>query len=231
MMTMMRSVMCALLLSGAIALKANTFLMQEKQMAAVLAIPDVPVPQAPAVFPVPTTSRCIVIMICQYMIVFTAIAVVRSYHELSGTPKGPLEAGLKAAAQTVTYGPMLCVLFIACHMRVEFLSDGKDQPQVWVQRCMYGVTFAVLGSTLVVLVIPFVTGKPLTLNRESGDIEKMDESIVQNKTLLLALTILRYVILFSLYVGLAGIIVGINIYLPPGADDVSKLPRPAPAVL
>jgi len=36
--------------------------------------------------------------------------------------------------------------------------------------------------------------------------------------------------LLCLYGGLAGIIVGINIYLPPGATDLSKLPRPAPAI-
>merc|ERR1719453_1036757 len=111
-------------------------------------------------------------MICQYMIVFTAIAVVRSYHELSGTPKGSLEAGLRAAAQTVTYGPMLCVLFIACRMRVEFLSDGKGQPQMWVQNCMYAVTFAVLGSTLAVLFIPLITGKPMPLKEGTCDLEK-----------------------------------------------------------
>merc|ERR1719272_2758681 len=44
------------------------------------------------------------------------------------------------------------------------------------------------------------------------------------------LTTARYLILLCLYGGLAGIIVGLNIYLPPGATDLSKLPRPAPAV-
>merc|ERR1719272_2901730 len=44
------------------------------------------------------------------------------------------------------------------------------------------------------------------------------------------LTTARYLILLGLYGGLAGIIVGINIYLPPGATDLSKLPPPAPAV-
>merc|ERR1719199_2249627 len=52
--------------------------------------------KAPEVFPVPTTSRCIVIMICQYMIILTALAICRSYHEFSDTPKGSAEAGLRA---------------------------------------------------------------------------------------------------------------------------------------
>merc|ERR1719183_2235293 len=97
------------------------------------------------------------------MIIYTALAVCRTYQEFTGTARGSLEEGLKAAAQTLTYGPMICVLFIACRMRVEFLSEGKDQPQVWVQHCMYALTFAVLASSLLVLVIPLITGKPLPL--------------------------------------------------------------------
>merc|ERR1719230_1900653 len=105
------------------------------------------------------------------MVIYIALALVRTYHDLRGTPHGKLEAGLRAAAQTLTYGPMLCVLFIACRMRVEFLSDGKGQPQQWVQNCMYALTFAVLASTLLVLVVPFVTGKPVAL-KEGGDLER-----------------------------------------------------------
>jgi len=195
-------------------------------------LPDTPaLPAAPNVFPVPTTSRCIVIMICQYMIILTALAVCRSYHEFSGTPKGKAEAGLRAAAQTLTYGPMLCVLFIACRMRVEFLSDGKGQPQMWVQHCMYAVTFAVLGSTLSVLLIPLVTGKPIALKEGTCDMEKPEAPEGESNVAFLALSAVRYAILLGLYGGLAGVIVGICTYLPPGESDLMKLPAPAPAVM
>jgi len=183
------------------------------------------------VFPVPTTSRCIVIMVCQYMIVYLALALCRTYHEFSGTPKGSVEAGLKAASQTLTYGPMLCVLFIACRMRVEFLSDGHDQPQMWVQNCMYALTFAVLASTLMVLLVPFCTGKPLPLKEGSCDLEAPEHEEGSSLIAFYALTGMRYLILIGLYVGLAGVIVGINVYLPPGATDLNKLPPPAPAVM
>merc|ERR1719263_976289 len=46
-----------------------------------------------------------------------------------------------------------------------------------------------------------------------------------------AMTGARYLILLGLYGGLAGVIIGINVYLPPGADDLNKLPPPAPAVM
>merc|ERR550537_1050936 len=81
------------------------------------------------VFPVPTSSRCVVIMVCQYMIIYTALAVWRTYNQCYYTT--PLvrykTRALTQAAQTMTYAPMLCVLFMACRMRVEFLSDGKDE--------------------------------------------------------------------------------------------------------
>jgi len=184
-----------------------------------------------AVFPVPTTCRCIVIMCVQYMLIYTALAVCRTYHEFSGTAKGKVEAGLRAAAQTLTYGPMLCVLFIACRMRVEFLSGGTDQPQIWVQNCMYALTFAVLSSTVLVLVMPLVTGQPLALKEGSCDLEQPETSEEGSKLVFYGLTAARYLILLGLYGGLAGVIVGINIYLPPGAKDLSKLPAPAPAVM
>lgn len=182
-------------------------------------------------FPVPTTSRCIVIMCIQYMVIYTALAVCRTAREFSGAGRGKVEAGLKSAAQTLTYGPMLCVLFVACRMRVEFLSEGKDQPQRWVQNCMYAVTFAVLASTLLVLFIPLTTGRPMPLKEGSCDLERLAIHAEDSKIVFYVLTFARYLIFFGLYGGLAGIIIGINVYLPPGKTDVTKLPPPAPAVM
>lgn len=185
------------------------------------------------VFDVPTTSRCIVIMTVQYMIMYLLLAGVRTYHELSASPKGALESALRAGCQTLTYGPMLCVLFIACRMRVEFLSDGKGQPQMWVQYCMYAVTFAVAASTLVVLVIPLITGKPLPLKEGSCDLEKPEAEDDEDgpSLVFVGLCLMRYVIMACLYGGLAGIIYGINTYLPPGETKLGDLPPPAPAVM
>jgi len=165
----------------------------------------------------------------------------RTYHELSGVPKGNLEASLRAAAQTLTYGPMICVLFIACRMRVEFLSDGKGEPQMWVQNCMYATTFAVLGSTCLVLCLTLLAGRPVAMadasprvDLESSGFDRYqmtDPSGGQaGKMRFYVLTTLRYLFLFGLYFGIAGVIVGIHTYLPPGKTDATKLPAPAPAV-
>merc|ERR1719487_1110673 len=123
---------------------------------------------------------------------------------------------------------MLCVLFIACRMRVEFLSDGKGEPQAWVQNCMYFVTYAVMASTLAVLVIPLIVGKPAKLKEGSCDLEAPQGG---SRFTFYALTATRYLIMLGLYGGIAGILVGICTYLPPGSTSLSELPMPAPAVM
>jgi hypothetical protein len=115
-------------------------------------------------------------------------------------------------------------------MRVEFLSGGTDQPQLWVQNCMYALTFAVAASTLLVLVVPVITGKPLPLKEGTCDLEQPQHEEGKSILVFWGLMAARYLILLGLYGGLAGVIVGINIYVPPGASDLSKLPPPAPAV-
>merc|ERR1719253_1499609 len=137
----------------------------------------------------------------------------------------------------MTYAPMLCVLFIACHLRVEFLSNGKGQPQQWVQACMYALTFAVLATSLVVLLMPLFSGVQVFV-KESGtpDIEapritpRFGNS-TKDYIVLNVLTGVRFLIMLGLYGGIAGVIVGIHMYLPPGENNLSKVPAPAPAVV
>jgi len=159
------------------------------------------------------------------------LALCRTWHEIRGTPKGKLVTGLQSAAQTLTYGPMLCVLFIACRMRVEFLSDGKDQPQMWVQHCMYATTFAVLASALVCLAMPIVTGvNKCALVEGHHELEAPDLAEWDSKAAFFTLSAVRYLILVGLYGGLAGVIVGTCIYMPPGVTDRTKIPSPSAAV-
>merc|ERR1719284_473443 len=96
---------------------------------------------------------------------------------------------------------------------------------------MYSLTFAVLASTLCVLIMPMV-GMPVKLKPGTCDLEKPTAPAEgESKVAFYAITAVRYLTLLGLYVGVAGVIVGINIYLPPGETELSKLPPPAPAVM
>jgi len=176
-------------------------------------------------------------MVVQYMVIYTALAMCRTYYECyyTGALVRYKTRGLTSAAQAMSYSPMLCVLFIACRMRVESLSNGKGQPQGWVQNCMYALTFAVLASTLVVLITPLFTGKPVPMKEGTCDLESIEktprfETHVESRVKFYVLTAIRYFILLGLYGGIAGVIVGINIYMPPGEADLSKVPPPAPSI-
>lgn len=178
---------------------------------------------------IPAVSCCVVIVCFLFVVVYTALAICRTYHELTKTTSGQLEAALRAAAQALTYGPMLCALFIACQVRVEDLSDGFGQPQAWVQKCMSGLILAVLMSTLLALVIQSVTAKPIRVKDNPFDMERASEEI-ENKyqANFYVFTGVRYLVLFALYVGLAAVIVGINVYRP--AKKLTSVGDMAPAV-
>jgi len=180
---------------------------------------------------IPTASWCIIVLCCQYVLIFSALAGVRTYHEITETAKGTAEQALSVAARTVAYSPMLCVLFIAVRMRVSFLTDGKEQPPVWVQHCMMASTLALIAQSFVVLAVPFVTGDFLPLPREGMKAAAEEENASQGGTpCFMRFVFFRYSVMLGLYGGIAGVITGIITYLPPGETSVASLPPPAPAV-
>eukprot|EP00747_Dinoflagellata_sp_TGD_P181648 gnl/TRDRNA2_/TRDRNA2_35551_c0_seq1.p1 gnl/TRDRNA2_/TRDRNA2_35551_c0~~gnl/TRDRNA2_/TRDRNA2_35551_c0_seq1.p1 ORF type:complete len:574 (+),score=92.56 gnl/TRDRNA2_/TRDRNA2_35551_c0_seq1:53-1774(+) len=181
-------------------------------------------------YPVPTAIRCIMNVCIQYMIVMLCLALVRTYHEVRGTPKGLLENALAAGAQTLALGPMLCVLCLACRMHVVYTSKGTDDPQVWAQWCMYVCTFALLFSTIVAFCIPLIIGKVPKMNKDTGDMEHDQEELEEHKATLISIIVLRYVILTAMYGGLVGVMLGIFLYVPPsGTWTNDEVPPPAPA--
>merc|ERR1719456_82449 len=79
---------------------------------------------------------------------------------------------LDQATITVNYAPMLAIMFLACRMRVTWLTQGKGNPPVWMQAWMYAATYAVLALTLCALVIPLLTGEKAKFNPDTGDLDE-----------------------------------------------------------
>merc|ERR1719169_259766 len=181
-----------------------------------------------AVSPVSTTLKCIVNLTIQYMVVYTALALMRNYHDLSGTPRGKIEQTLKTAAMTVTFACPLCVLFVGCRMRVLWLTRGTGNPPEWVQYCMLGCAYAVLATTITVCIIPVFTGGSPKINEKSGVLE--DENPFQNNILAACFTAIRYLCLLGLYGGFAGVCYGIIMFEPPKGTWEGEIPPVSPAV-
>jgi hypothetical protein len=116
-------------------------------------------------------------------------------------------------------------------MRVEHLSNGRDQPQGWVLCSMIGLSIAALASPVLVFSIHFVVGKPLPPKKNPFDMESLrEEEEGRCPPSFYALSFVRYSILVCLCGGLALVAVGICTYMPPGTTKLAEVSAPAPAI-
>merc|ERR1719326_2363219 len=75
--------------------------------------------------PVATSLQCVINLTIQYLAIYTAIAVLRVVADFMGQNSKSWTIGesLDQATLTVNYAPMLAVLFLACRMRVLWLTQ------------------------------------------------------------------------------------------------------------
>merc|ERR1719352_1120680 len=57
---------------------------------------------------------------------------------------------------TVSFAPMLCILFIGARMRALQIDPVNGNPQKWAQNCFFLCAYAVLVQLLLLLAIPLV---------------------------------------------------------------------------
>jgi len=156
--------------------------------------------------PVSTTMKCIINLTVQYFVIYTAIAVVRTYNQLSAAPQRNLAAILSAASATVNFAPMLSVLFLGTRMRALQLSEGDpdayDLPQPYVKMAMQSCAWAVLAQTIIVIVLPVLLGGPPKVSKD-GTAEIEGAGIVAQ-----VFGVLRWVTMAMLYGGFTTVCVG-----------------------
>merc|ERR1719160_1739912 len=176
--------------------------------------------------------QCVISLTIQYMLVYTALALVRTAADLFNLKYEnlPVQDILKTATLTVNFAPMLAVLFLGCRMRVTWLTQGKGNPPEYVQAAMYCSTYAVLAMTLCVCVIPVFTGKVFAVDPKTGDIP-MDAKPFSNAIVAGCFTALKYLIMLGLYAGALVVVYGtINFEPPKGTWPGDKIPPVSPAV-
>jgi hypothetical protein len=181
---------------------------------------------------VPTAMQCVVSLTIQFMLVYTALAIVRMAADAFGLKYDnlPIQKILQTATLTVAFAPMLAILFLALRMRVTQLTKGKGNPATWLQICMYFCTYAVLLMTLIVCVIPLFTGEVIGVDPKTGDVAA-DAQPFESQACAIAFTVLKYLILLMLYGGALAVVYGIITYVPPKGiwPEGKKFPV-APAV-
>lgn len=181
------------------------------------------------------TLQCVISLTVQYFAIYTALAVCRTLAQFTGGGSGggffSLMKIMEMAATTVTYAPMLSVLFLGVRMRAIQLSQGQTEkyklPQPWVQTSMYVCTYAVLAQVILVLVMPIFSGEGGVKCDSEGN---LDLSSVKPSMITTVLNIVRYVVMLSLYIGIACVCVGA--FLMEGPKEIwgDKPPPVSPAV-
>merc|ERR1719355_310411 len=159
---------------------------------------------------VTTSMQCVISLTIQFMVVYTALAICRMAADSFGLKYDnlPIQKILQTATLTVSFAPMLSILFLAYRMRVNQLTKNKGDPPEWAQVCMYFCTYAVLLMTLVVCVIPLFTGETIGVDPKTGQIPEDCEPF-KNQICAICFTALKYIILLMLYVGALGVVYGI----------------------
>merc|ERR1719191_496661 len=154
------------------------------------------------------------------------VALVKTTVELSGSSPfvRKLEGLLTLAKYTVNFAPMLCILFVGARMRALQIDPKYGNPQKWAQNCFYLCTYSVLVQTLLVIIMPFATKCECKQGPSEGDVV----FVMENKTLGIVMTIVRYCALVALYAGFTAVMVSVFIIEHP--KDVRLTPPISPAM-
>merc|ERR1719171_1725096 len=173
--------------------------------------------------------KCVINLTIQYFVVYTALAVIRTYNELFNTAQvvKPVKI-LEAACSTVNYAPMLSVLFLGTRMRALQLSggdpDAHDLPQPWVKMAMQSCAWSVLVQTLMVVAVPLVMGGEPKVDKD-GSVQ-----VEGNSTMAQCFTAVRYLAMLGMYGGFTSVCVGAAVMEAPKSVYPDGAPPVSPAV-
>jgi hypothetical protein len=168
---------------------------------------------------------CTMNMSIQFLAVYLFAQLARSYSQLTGQKTTKFESVMEQAALTVNMAPMLCILFLGARMRALQMDPINGSPQRWAQNCFYMCTYALMANTLLAILVPLVmSGEAKFDDKGLGDVQFE----VQHKMFGTILTILRFVIMLSIYGGFTAVIYSIFVLEHP--DGAEKTPPISPTM-
>jgi len=186
----------------------------------------------PAVSP---TMYCVICLSWQYFLIFTVTEILKTVNQSANNAFAASERMFEQMKPTVTYAPMLCVLFLATRIRAIQLTKGQTEkyelPQPWVQACMYACTAAVAAQCVLVLLTTYVTGPPPQTRDQDGESVGPELDQIPPPVGAKVLSILYYLVLLAMYGGFAAVCLGAIIMPAPKDLWGDKPPPPSIALL
>jgi hypothetical protein len=125
---------------------------------------------------------------------------------------------LTLCRNTVSFAPMLCILFIGARMRALQIDPVNGNPQKWAQMCFYLCAYAVLVQVAILMAIPLVLDGKLKEGSTQGDVT-FD---LPNPTMMSIMTAARYMVMLGLYGGFTAVIVSVCVI--EGKDGAAPPP-------
>jgi len=176
--------------------------------------PDATPPVSPAV-------HCVVSLACQFFVVYFLMTLMLAISELSGGTY-PVEryrffAAVETARVTVSFAPMLSMIFVTTRMYSLLITDKQGSPPAWAQFGMYMATWSLMISIMMCLITGLVMGDVDT-DEEGNVVNNMRGT---NWYLGMAITIVRYAAMLLLYGGMALVIIDLFTMTPYTAETTN----------
>merc|ERR1719359_2450197 len=157
--------------------------------------------------PVSPAVQCVMILSCQYFLVYGGIQVAKSVIEWVGDLGGyihTLQEALNTATLSINFAPMLAVLFIGARMRALQMDPVNGAPQKWAQNCFFMCTYALALQTLLCIAIPLVLNGKVEKGELEGDMKYTVDGT--NAAIGGVLTVVRFLIMLGIYIGFSCVI-------------------------
>jgi len=120
----------------------------------------------------PTSIKCVTTLSVLYFLVLFSVLVARVIQYVSTVfvarehyTKGQVEDTMEYARRAVVFAPMLSMLLIALRLRAR--TQGRSDPEEWVQTAMVVSVVALIVQALLSPVIIFLTGKSADQDRSA----------------------------------------------------------------
>merc|ERR1719161_377246 len=114
------------------------------------------------------------------------------------------------------FAPMLSVLFIGARMRALQMDPLNGAPQRWAQNCFFMCTYALLAATLCSIAVPLLLQGKVVKGETQGD---MHYEVGPYPVVGSILTVMRYLILFCIYIGAGCVIYSVFTIQHPKGDQ------------
>jgi len=120
-----------------------------------------------------------------------------------------IQQTILAAGVSVTFTPMLCVLFVATRMRALQITQQLGNPPDWAQDCMFMCVFATFVQVFCCLLMPIFTGDKAEVDEDGNAKYELSPMVGAY-----FVTVIKYLALFMLHGGVITICVAVFIMTP-----------------